>query len=261
MVDDPRHTRMVFFDAAGTLFNVRGSLGKIYSDTMARYGAHMPSETVEIRFKQAFATAPPLTFPGAAREDIPELERKWWRTLVAQVMLPAEPFGRFEECFNELYELFQSDCGWELDPEAEALLGYLESQGRRMGVISNFDSRLRTVLDHLGIARYFESVTLATEEGVAKPNPEIFRLAMRRHGLGEGEALYVGDSIKRDVGAARAAGLIPVLIIRARGVPGWEVEPPPKPAEAPADPDLLSFRSLSDFLSWLKEGRGGKGPA
>jgi putative hydrolase of the HAD superfamily len=55
---DPQKIRMIFFDAAGTLFNVRGNLGQIYSDTMARYGARMSSATAEIRFKQAFATAP-----------------------------------------------------------------------------------------------------------------------------------------------------------------------------------------------------------
>lgn len=252
MTVDLRQVQTVFFDAAGTLFNVRGSLGKIYSDTMARHGAHMASETVEIRFKQAFATAPPLTFPGAALEDVPRLERAWWRTLVAQVMHPAEPFDKFEACFNDLFELFQTERGWELDPGAKPLLDYLASGGRTMGIVSNFDSRLRNILRHLGIDHYFKSVTIATEAGIAKPNPEIFRLAMRRHGVDAGEAIYVGDSVKRDVEASRAAGLIPVLILREREVAGWKIGLLRKRAEPPADPNLRRFRSLSDLLTWLQ---------
>ncbi len=252
MTIDLRQIQTVFFDAAGTLFHVRGSLGKIYSDMMARHGARMASETVEIRFKQAFATAPPLTFPGAASEDIPRLERAWWRTLVAQVMHPAEPFEKFEECFNDLFELFQTERGWELDPGAKPLLDYLASGGRTMGIVSNFDSRLRSILHNLGIAHYFKSVTVATEAGIAKPNPEIFRLAMRRHGLATGEAIYVGDSMKRDVEASRAAGLIPVLILREREVAGWKIGPLRKRVEPPTDPNLVHFRSLSDLLTWLE---------
>ena len=252
MAIDPRQVQTVFFDAAGTLFHVRGSLGGIYSDTMARHGALMSSDTVEIRFKQAFATAPPLTFPGAPLEDIPRLERAWWRTLVAQVMHPAEPFEKFEECFNELFELFQTKRSWELDPGAKPLLDYLASGGRTMGIVSNFDSRLRNILHNLEIASYFKSVTIATEAGIAKPNPEIFRLAMRQHGLDSSEAIYVGDSIKRDVEASRAAGLIPVLILREREVSGWKIGPLREKVIPPTDPNLVHFRSLSDFLIWLQ---------
>ena len=121
-----------------------------------------------------------------------------------------------------------------------------------MGIVSNFDSRLRSILQHLGIAPYFKSVTIATEEGIAKPNPELFRLAMCRHGLDAGDALYVGDSMKRDVEASRAAGMVPVLILREREITGWKIGPLRKKVEPPSDPNLIYFRSLPDLLTWLQ---------
>jgi len=246
-----RPIRMVFFDAAGTLFHVRGNLGEIYAEAMARHGARMPSQAIEMRFRKAFASAPPLSFPGASGDALVRLERVWWRTLVAEVMLPAGDFPRFEDCFNELWDLFQTPQAWELDPEAQRLLDHLASRGVQMGIISNFDSRLRPLLRHLGIAPYFQSVTLATEEGVLKPNPEIFKRVMQRHGLEKSEAIYVGDNPKRDVEGARAAGMTPILVLRTRRVPGWATAPPPRPEPPPAG--VRQFSSLGELLAWFTE--------
>ncbi len=251
MTTDPPKVRMVFFDAAGTLFHIRGSLGEIYAASMARHGAQMPSQAIEMRFRKAFASALPLSFPGATGEVLQRLERVWWRALVAEVMLPAGAFPRFQDCFNELWDLFQTGQGWELDPEAKHLLDHLAARGYQMGIISNFDSRLRPLLQDLGIAAYFQSVTLATEEGVMKPNPEIFRRVMERHGLQPGEAIYVGDNPRRDVVGARAAGMTPVLVVPPRLIPGWETAPPPRAEISPAG--VRQFASLGQLLGWFTE--------
>jgi putative hydrolase of the HAD superfamily len=235
---DPHQARAVFFDAAGTLFTVRGSVGAIYAHTLARHGARISSETLEVRFQRAFGRVPPPIFPGADPFDVPRLERAWWRALVAEVLAPAAPFERFDACFEELYALFATARGWELAPGARAILDHLCAEGRTLGIISNFDSRLRRVLRHLGVAPYFRSVTLATEVGVAKPDPDLFRTALRRHGLGAGEALYVGDNPAQDVVGALAAGMFPILIGREGGAPA-------------APSGAQHFSSLVDLRAWL----------
>jgi putative hydrolase of the HAD superfamily len=237
-VIDPRRARAVFFDAAGTLITVRGRVGAIYAQTLARHGARISSETLEGRFLRAFGRIPPPVFPGADPFDVPRLERAWWRALVAEVMAPALPFERFDACFEELYGLFATARGWELAPGARAILDHLCAEGRTLGIISNFDSRLRQVLRHLGIAPYFRSLTLATEVGAAKPDPALFRAALRLHGLRPGEAIYVGDSPVRDVEGALAAGMSPVLIGRAGGAPA-------------VPPGAQGFASLADLRCWL----------
>ena len=238
---DMRRIRAVFFDAAGTLFDVRGgSLGAIYAAAMERHGASLPAGVIQERFQEAFAAAPPLAFPGADPRDLPVLERAWWRDLVREVMRPADPFDRFELCFADLFELFRTARGWELAPDTRRVLDVLAAEGRALGVITNFDSRVRDVLRHLGIAPYFRSVILAAEEGVAKPHPGIFRAALRRMRLEEGEAIYVGDDPGNDVEGARAAGMIPVLI---------------DPRGGPFPPGSLRIASLGDLILWLQGAR------
>ncbi len=233
---DTRHIRAVFFDAAGTLLRVRGSVGAIYAEVMERHGARLPAETLEARFREFMAAAPPPAFPGAAIEDVPRIERRWWRALVSEVMLPAAPFERFEACFDDLFELFRTERGWELVPGARETLDRLAAEGYTLGVITNFDSRVRDVLRHLGIAPYFRSVILASEEGTAKPHPDLFRAAMRRFHLSPGEALYVGDDPERDVSGALEVGLYPVLI---------------DPDADPRPPDSNRLLSIFELVSFL----------
>ncbi len=234
---DTRRIRAVFFDATGTLFDVRGgSVGAIYAEAMARHGATLPPALIQERFREIFALAPPLAFPGADPRDIPSLERAWWRDVVSEVMRPADPFERFDQCFADIFELFRTARGWELDPQARRVLDILSAEGRTLGVITNFDSRVRDVLRHLGIAPYFHCVILAAEEGFAKPEPGLFRAAMRRLRLEEGEAIYVGDDPENDVPGARAAGMIPLLIDRRGG---------------PFPPGSPRIASLGDLVEWL----------
>ena len=60
-------------------------------------------------------------------------------------------------------------------------------------MISNFDYRVYGILEGLGLTGYFDSMTISSEAGWAKPAPEIFKAALVRHGLAPDEALHVGD--------------------------------------------------------------------
>jgi putative hydrolase of the HAD superfamily len=101
---------------------------------------------------------------------------------------------------------------WICDPDAPVLLAALNESGLELGVISNFDHRIYAILDALELARHFDSITISSEAGYAKPAPEIFRIALERHSLPAQQALHVGDSEPLDVVGARAAGMAVVLI-------------------------------------------------
>jgi 2-haloacid dehalogenase len=57
------------------------------------------------------------------------------------------------------------------------------------------------------ITRYFQSVVISEEVGIAKPDPRIFEPALRTIGVEAGDVLYVGDSVTSDMAAARNAGM------------------------------------------------------
>jgi len=76
-----------------------------------------------------------------------------------------------------------------------------------LAIVSNFDGRLRVILERLGISKYFGHVFISSEIGADKPDPEIFRRALKFLDLQPGHVLHVGDDPERDWTAATDAGL------------------------------------------------------
>lgn len=97
-------------------------------------------------------------------------------------------------------------------PDAVGTLAALRARGLRTAVVSNADGRVAHALAASGLAEHLEAILDSHEEGVEKPDPEIFRRALERLGVAPGRAVYVGDIRSIDVAGARAAGLAPVLI-------------------------------------------------
>lgn len=109
------------------------------------------------------------------------------------------------------------DVPLPLFSDSRRCLDQLKAQHRALGVVSNSTSeaRVRAILDRVGILPYFSRVVSSGTEGVAKPDPEIFRRAVERMGVHPSEAFYVGDLANTDARAARAAGLHSVWLNRA----------------------------------------------
>ncbi|MFM6060501.1 MAG: hydrolase, partial [Microcystis aeruginosa] len=66
--------QVIFLDAVGTLFGVKGSVGAIYSQIAADFGVEVAAESLEQSFSAIFPTSPPLAFPDVEPAQIPELE-------------------------------------------------------------------------------------------------------------------------------------------------------------------------------------------
>ncbi len=82
----------------------------------------------------------------------------------------------------------------------------------RLGVVSNANGTVRKKLERVGLGHFFETVVDSAEEGIEKPDPRLFRVALERLGVRAEETAYVGDIFKVDVVGARAAGILPILI-------------------------------------------------
>lgn len=90
----------------------------------------------------------------------------------------------------------------------------IRAQGFRVGVVSNAEGQIEGSLGHAGFGGLFETVVDSQLVGVEKPNPEIFRIALKRMSLRAESTLYIGDLPEVDVKGARAAGLSAVLLDR-----------------------------------------------
>jgi putative hydrolase of the HAD superfamily len=145
-------------------------------------------------------------------------DKGWWRELVGHVFDQVAPSVNEldrDNFFEVAYEHFAEPGVWELYPE---VLGVLEQLRPRfqLAVISNFDGRLRFILQHLGISNYFSYIFISSELGADKPDPEIFRRALKIMQLNADEVLHVGDDPERDWKAAAAAGLLVFRLDRPR---------------------------------------------
>lgn len=207
----------IFFDAVGTLFRVRGSVGEIYSGAAAEFGVVAEADRVNRAFFHAFKTAPPAAFPGASAAELPELEREWWRAVVERTFEVCElrdRFADFSTYFQVVFDRFATTAAWELYDETLPVLQHLRRQQVTLGVISNFDSRLHAVLDALNLREYFQTVTLSTAVGAAKPDSRVFAIATQKHQIAPERALHVGDSHKQDYLGAKRAGMQALWLLR-----------------------------------------------
>ncbi len=105
-----------------------------------------------------------------------------------------------------------------------------------LGIVSNFTGTLEEVCREAGLLPLLHVLVDSAVVGVAKPDPEIFRLAVRRLRLSPGDCAFVGDSFDRDIVPAKSAGLFTVWL---RGP-----APRPCPDETQADAIIASLKEL-----------------
>lgn len=209
--------RVVFFDAADTLFHVKGSVAEIYLHYAVQYGFSQTQESlpaIRQAFSRAFREAPPPIFVATEPAQLKQSERLWWFDVVHNVFYRVGMFERFDDFFDRIFEVFEDPGSWSLFPEVLSTLTSLKASGMELGIISNFDSRLFPVMRGLGIADLFDTITISSLAQAAKPATKIFQLALDKHAVDPEEALHVGDSLREDVEGADKAGLHAVLLDR-----------------------------------------------
>jgi putative hydrolase of the HAD superfamily len=198
--------KAIFFDAVGTLFYLTKTVGDHYALVGNEVGLKLDPHKLNRAFYSAWEKMPGRAAINGPREDD---DKGWWRELVGLVLDEAAPaltaLDR-DNFFEIAYEHFAEAGVWALYPEVIDVLEKLRWRVR-LAVVSNFDGRLRFILEQLGISKYFAHVFVSSEIGADKPDPEMFRRAMKFITLPPNEVLHAGDDPERDWRAATAAGL------------------------------------------------------
>jgi putative hydrolase of the HAD superfamily len=207
--------KAVFFDAVGTLFYLTKTVGDHYALVGREVGLTLDPQKLDGAFYRAWKQMPPRPPINGPREDD---DKGWWRQLVNVLLDQVAPslteFDR-DNFFEIAYEHFAEAGVWFLYPEVANVLRELKPR-YQLAVISNFDGRLRFILEQLGISQFFAQLFISSEIGADKPDPEIFRRALKLTGLKPAEVLHVGDDPERDWEAATAAGLSVFRLDRKR---------------------------------------------
>ena len=203
-------TKIIFLDAVGTLFGVRGSVGEIYQQFAIQWGIDVCPTTVNKAFFQSFKAAPPMAFPGVQPAKIPELEFEWWCDIAAETYKKVgvfDQFSDFRKFFAELYDYFTTAAPWFVYPDVKPALTQWREKGIKLAVLSNFDSRLYPVLAALKLTDFFADITISTKVGAAKPDRKIFAAALQKCNFSVEEVVHIGDSLTADYEGAINVGI------------------------------------------------------
>ncbi len=128
----------------------------------------------------------------------------------------------------------------ELYPDTVKCLEVLEKK-YYLGIIANQIPGAEKRLEGMGIRRYFDLIVTSAEEGVAKPDPGIFRIALNRAGCAPEQAFMIGDRIDNDIVPAKQMGMKTVRIKQGVGK-YWNIQ---GECETPD----YEVNSLSELLS------------
>lgn len=134
-----------------------------------------------------------------------------------------------------LTEVLLAAIRFEPFPDAVPALRDLRAAGLRLVAASNWDVSLHEQLERTGLRPLLDGAVSSAEAGAAKPDPALLVRALAIAGAEPGHAWHVGDDLEADVGAARAAGVRPVLIVREG------------PVAAPAG--VAAIASLAELLT------------
>ena len=125
-------------------------------------------------------------------------------------MKPLEHYGihdiEFADHLSEDY-VYWSPRIVRLIPGTMELLEYLKPKYHLHLITNGFQEVQDTKLSLSGMKPYFETLTVSEKVGVKKPNPEIFRYALRKANASAEESLMIGDEMAVDIDGARAAGI------------------------------------------------------
>jgi putative hydrolase of the HAD superfamily len=223
----------LFLDAGGVLLFPNWAR---VSHTLGRHGTHVGAEILaaaEPRAKWKLDL-------GDMVQGTTDTQRGWlyFNLILEQAGVPLT--ASTDAALADLHRYHAEQNLWELVPDdVVPALTKLRALGLRLVVVSNANGRLRDAFRRLGLADKVDVLFDSFEEGVEKPDPRLFRIALERSGARADTTMHVGDLYHVDVVGARAAGLHAVLL---------------DAANLYAEYDCPRVRTLDEVATLLMEG-------
>ncbi len=200
--------RWIVFDAVGTLIVPQPDVSDIYNQIAHRFGSRLSQQEIQQRFRHAYHTlSTHIAFePFQTSED---LEYHYWQQLVACVLSDVnDPQG----CFQTLYDHFAQPVSWQLMPGVLTTLEWLNQNGYKIAIASNFDSRLRQILRFHGVLNVVHQLMISSEIGWKKPAIQFYQHVIAHTSSLPQKILFIGDDLENDFFAPQRSGLHALLL-------------------------------------------------
>ena len=203
--------KTLLFDAVGTLMYPDPPVAAAYGRVARSRGSILGEEEIAARFGAALAK---ITVPLQLQPTSEFTERQRWQRIVADVLddIP----DQVDVAFDELWNHFADAENWALYEDVLPTLHALHKAGCTLGIASNFDGRLASIVAAMPALNELTHVFCSSEVGWSKPAPVFFQIIEQRLAAGPGELWMIGDDVALDFTAATAAGWNAVWLDRGQ---------------------------------------------
>lgn len=221
--------RLLFtFDFTGTLAHTHPPVGVQYANACKKVGVILEPELAQKAFMDAFCMAK-RDWPNYGVGHLVST-KSWWRRCVQETIMRTMDLQAergettqhdkqhtkevFDKIFDDLYSQFGTSSSYKLFDDVKPSLDRLKAEKHRLAVVSNSDERLPEILQSLGILDKLDFVVVSSQFGVRKPDPSIFREALRRGNCSGDDAVHVGDQELSDCEGALNAGFSRSFLVK-----------------------------------------------
>jgi HAD superfamily hydrolase (TIGR01509 family) len=144
----------------------------------------------------------------SSRGELKTLQ-EFWNLMLAELKIPERPgLTKALQGIRNSHEIRM----WKLYDEALATLSILQKK-YRLALVSNCSLGTDQVIDSLGLADFFDCITLSYQVGARKPDKRIYLEALRCLGFDADECVFVADEIS-DLEGAREVGMKTMLVLQ-----------------------------------------------
>jgi putative hydrolase of the HAD superfamily len=226
--------KAVLFDLDDTLIERSLSVPETFHKILNRRGIQVPIKEIEQAllevkkdledaFEEQYGKIPLLEFHNT------------WNFHVLKALEIEDPDG---DISREAYEQWINLGGIEVCPDAKSTLTTLRHKGIKTGIISGgYEEEIQKMLEAVGLDEsLFDVIVGSNTIKKRKPDPEVFRYALRVLGIEPEEAIFVGDDLERDYKAAKRVGMKPFMIVKTENTTSGNVR------------KIKSLMSLIDYL-------------
>jgi HAD superfamily hydrolase (TIGR01549 family) len=204
----------VLFDVGETLLRVPEP-ASMYRDLLAHCGRPLPMNRVEsilAKVRETMDEQVPNWVGTDLTLDCDASSRR--RALHVDTILSLAGVSDRVAARTAFFDLYVGTEFFTLYPDVPETLESLKSADYRLGIVSNWESRLLDLCMAHGIARYFDFAVVSEREGYVKPHPHMYRRALELAGTPVEHVAHVGDSLRDDVEGATAVGIRGILLDR-----------------------------------------------
>ncbi len=195
----------VLFDVGGTLIEPCPSVGHVYASVAADFGWQIHDiERINLQFSQAWKEKGDFQY-----------NEEGWQSMVEKSFEGMIPREGCSTLFQELFLRFEDPEVWRIHGDVLPTLDALANRGFRLGVISNWDIRLRPLLKKLRLDTFFECISVSCDVGFTKPSPVIFEHTIVKLGLPAERVVHVGNHPLEDIQGAKNVGMHALLVDRS----------------------------------------------